>query len=217
MKSNIGRLALVSALALGALAQPCTAQTASARPKGLSAVEKAGEALQISNIMGRYSIYVVANRWIELGEMFALDEPDVRQNVPSEMSGPAVRKYFTDRAAAKVSDGVMHQHSFLAPIIEVAGDGQTAKGVWDSPGWIPVAATTWRTGLGCATRSISRRSMASGRSGICPSGRCGARLMAKHGRRWCSRRPAARRAVAARRQLRPVLRRLQLLHRRRVR
>jgi hypothetical protein len=129
MKLGIGRTGIALALALCAIGTPAAAQQ-----RGLSNVEKAGEALQISNIMGRYSIYVVANRWTELGDMFALDEPDVRQNVPSLMSGPAVRKYFTERAAARVSDGVMHQHSFLAPIIEVAGDGQTAKGVWDSPG-----------------------------------------------------------------------------------
>lgn len=108
--------------------------TQAATPKTLGNVEKAAEALQISNIMGRYSMYVLANRWLAIGDMFALDEPDVHQNVPAYMEGSAVRDYFRRRAAEPLKDGVMHQHSFLAPIIEVAGDGQTAKGVWDSPG-----------------------------------------------------------------------------------
>lgn len=104
------------------------------QPKGISDVQKAAEALQISNIMGRYSAYVIANRWTDIGDMFALDDPDVHQNVPAVMSGPALRTYFTARQAEKLRDGVLHQHSFLSPIIEVAGDDQTARGVWDSPG-----------------------------------------------------------------------------------
>jgi hypothetical protein len=50
------------------------------------------------------------------------------------MSGAEVRTYFEQRNKEVLKPGVMHQHSFLAPLIEVAGDGQTAKGVWDSIG-----------------------------------------------------------------------------------
>jgi hypothetical protein len=105
-----------------------------AQPKPISRLERAADAIEIQNIMGRYSIYVVANEWIEIGKLFALDEPDVRQNVPREMSGPDVRAYFEKRNDDVLPPGVMHQHSFLAPLIEVAGDGKTAKGVWDSVG-----------------------------------------------------------------------------------
>ncbi len=124
------KTALLLAVAVSPLAPgaPAAAQTP------VSRLERAADALEISNIMGRYSIYIVANQWAEIGDMFALDEPDVRQNVPAFMEGPAVRKYFATRDAQEIRDGEMHQHSFLAPVIEVAGDGQTAKGVWDSPG-----------------------------------------------------------------------------------
>jgi len=107
---------------------------AATQPQPISNAEKAGEALLISNIMGRYSALVISNQWLEIGNMFALDDPEVHQNVPFAMSGPAVRSYFIKRAAEKLPDGVMHQHAFMSPIIEVAGDDQTAKGVWDSPG-----------------------------------------------------------------------------------
>ena len=30
--------------------------------------------------------------------------------------------------------GVLHMHAMLTPVIEIAGDGKTAKGVWDSFG-----------------------------------------------------------------------------------
>ncbi|MFT3905843.1 MAG: nuclear transport factor 2 family protein [Steroidobacteraceae bacterium] len=125
---------MVGALLAVAAAGATVPAAVAAQPKGLSNVEKAAEALQISNIMGRYAALVIANHWADIGELFALDDPDVHQNVPALMSGPAVRKYFTERQAEKLKDGVMHQHTFLSPIIEVAGDGKTAKGVWDSPG-----------------------------------------------------------------------------------
>jgi hypothetical protein len=101
----------------------------------LSPAEKAVAALEIQNIMGRYSAYVLSDRWSEMAELFALDQPDVRQNVPRAMQGPTeLKDYFSKRAAEKVPEGVMHQHAFLSPVLEIAGDGQTARGVWDSPG-----------------------------------------------------------------------------------
>lgn len=74
------------------------------------------------------------DRWGDIGSLFALDDPDVRQNVPRDMQGPAVKAYFEQRAKAPPTEGVMHQHAFLSPIVEIAGDGKTAKGVWDSTG-----------------------------------------------------------------------------------
>lgn len=80
------------------------------------------------------SAYTVPDRWGDIGSLFALDDPDVRQNVPRDMQGPAVKAYFEQRAKAPPTEGVMHQHAFLSPIVEIAGDGRTAKGVWDSTG-----------------------------------------------------------------------------------
>jgi hypothetical protein len=121
-------------LHLGVLTCLLACAGALASPKPISRLEKAADALEIQNIMGRYAIYVVANKWNEIGELFALDQPDVRQNVPFAMSGAAMEEYFAKRAQEKTPPGVFHQHSFLAPLIEVAGDGKTAKGVWDSLG-----------------------------------------------------------------------------------
>jgi SnoaL-like domain len=115
---------------------------ASLKATVISPAEKALAALEIQNIMGRYSAYVLSDRWTEMAELFALDQVDVRQSAPRAMQGPAeLKDYFSKRAAEKVPDGVMHQHSFLAPVLEIAGDGQTAKGVWDSPG-LDVASGT---------------------------------------------------------------------------
>lgn len=124
---------LTSLAACAALVLSVTTAQA-ANPKPISRLERAADAIEIQNIMGRYAIYVVANKWTEIGNLFALDEPDVRQNVPMDMSGAAVRTYFEKRDKDQLQPGVLHQHSFLAPLIEVAGDGKTAKGVWDSLG-----------------------------------------------------------------------------------
>lgn len=111
-----------------------TAGAATAANKEISLAERAVAALEVQNIMGRYSAYTVSDRWGDIGELFALDDPDVRQNVPREMQGAAVKEYFQKRAAEPSTDGVMHQHAFLSPVIEIAGDGKTARGVWDSTG-----------------------------------------------------------------------------------
>lgn len=137
----------------------------SAQGRGLGDGRKSGEALQISNVMGRYAAYVIANHWSDIGNMFALDDPDVHQNVPFQMSDAQLRKYFTDRQAKKLKGGVIHQHAFMSPIIEVAGDGQTARAYGIHRASTPAAAMAWPIGPGCATRWTSRRSKANGRSG----------------------------------------------------
>jgi len=132
-KTGSVALAIAAGLILGSTLTLSFTSSAQQSPS-LSRIEKAADAWEIQNIVGRYSIYVIANQWIEVGNLFALDDPEVYQSVPWEMRGAEVRKYFTDRAAQELEPGVMHQHSFLAPLIEVANDGQTAQGSWDSIG-----------------------------------------------------------------------------------
>jgi hypothetical protein len=143
--------AAVAAVALGMLAAGGIVHAAAATDhrREISAAQRAVDALEISNIMGRYAAYVIANKWALLGQEFALDEPDVRENVPAPgQQGAAVREYFASRDQQTLPEGVMHQHTFLSPIIEVAGDGKTAKGMWDAPGidvgnGNAMAAWTW--------------------------------------------------------------------------
>ncbi|WP_405970534.1 nuclear transport factor 2 family protein [Streptomyces sp. NBC_00988] len=93
---------------------------------------------QIQNLMGRYSFWHTANMHRECLELFAMKTPDVRAEMVwgvYEGPGSIDRLYpgfhtWTDGDAK----GKMHMHTITTPVIEVADDLRTAKGVWVSPG-----------------------------------------------------------------------------------
>lgn len=92
---------------------------------------------EIQNLMTRYAQDNWNEQFDDLMEYIALDKPDVHINVPAPLvGGEAIRKAYERRmearAAGKSAPGVMHVHPNSSPFIEVAGDGQTAKGVFDS-------------------------------------------------------------------------------------
>lgn len=87
---------------------------------------------EIQNIMGRYAYYIMANMQPRLGELlFARKQPDVRVYFGEQgyFEGPDA----PDRAWGNFEEGrvgFMALHAPICPVIEVAGDGKTAKGVW---------------------------------------------------------------------------------------
>ena len=94
---------------------------------------------KIRNLMGRYSFYLTAGRYDNIVELFAKKAPDVR----TEMSWGVYdgiegirRCYSVFHAKEIVGPGVMAVHALTTPVIEVAGDGKTARAVWISPGHI---------------------------------------------------------------------------------
>jgi hypothetical protein len=94
---------------------------------------------KIHNLMGRYSYLLTATRYRDIVELFAKKAPDVR----AEMSFGVYdgyegiqRCYAKFHAEKVVGPGTMAVHALTTPVIEVAGDGKTAKGVWISPGHI---------------------------------------------------------------------------------
>ncbi len=94
---------------------------------------------KIRNLMGRYSFYLTAGRYDNIVELFAKKAPDVR----AEMSWGVYdgiegirRCYSVFHAKEIVGPGVMAVHALTTPVIEVAGDGKTARAVWISPGHI---------------------------------------------------------------------------------
>jgi hypothetical protein len=113
---------------------------------------------QINNLMGRYEYYHVADMCKEQAELFASGIADVR----AEISGVGVwegsdgmTRFWKVIQTKGDPRGVMRLHTLTTPVIEVAGDGKTAKGVWISPG---------------------------ADSGVCPNGKAGASwTMIKYG------------------------------------
>ena len=94
---------------------------------------------KIRNIMGRYSFLLTAARYHEIVELFARKAPDVRAEMNwgvYEGYKGIVRLYSKYHAEEIVGPGVMAVHALTTPVIEVAGDGMTAKAVWVSPGHI---------------------------------------------------------------------------------
>jgi hypothetical protein len=93
---------------------------------------------QIKNVMGRYAYAHLANMHKECYELSALNTPGVRAELPFgiyEGRAGLERLYIgffgpMDREPA----GRMHLHTMTTPIIEIASDLKTGKGVWISPG-----------------------------------------------------------------------------------
>ena len=97
----------------------------------------------IQNLMGRDTVNWVPKNLSQQASFYALDEPDVSVEVGDRgvWKGPdAVRTLFEETFTNPVLDGVLLIHYLATPMIEVAEDGITARGVWRSPGIEAVAS-----------------------------------------------------------------------------
>jgi hypothetical protein len=105
-------------------------------------VQRTEDYIQIQNIMGRYCYYVMAGMQAEINDrLFAKNQPGSRvtwgtlgywdgPDAPQRALG-ALRGMGGEERSRK---GAMAVHVPLCPVVEVAGDGKTARGVWFSPG-----------------------------------------------------------------------------------
>lgn len=88
----------------------------------------------IQNLMGRYNHLGTLRGEGTLADLFALKTEGVSWMTPGGPVGiEAMRRRFADPDEVP-TPGILHIHAMLSPVIEVAGDGRTAKGVWDSFG-----------------------------------------------------------------------------------
>lgn len=94
---------------------------------------------KIRNLMGAYSYLLTAARYHDIVELFAKNAPDVRAEMSFGVYDgyEGIKRCYSKFHAEKiVGPGVMAVHALTTPVIEVAGDGKTAKAVWISPGHI---------------------------------------------------------------------------------
>ena len=95
---------------------------------------------RIQNLMGLYSYYHTAEMQEETVALWAKKTPGVRIDVPSfgyYKGYEGVKRCYIGAHQVLGEEGRiggMHMHTLTTPVIEVAGDGKTAKGVWISPG-----------------------------------------------------------------------------------
>ena len=94
---------------------------------------------EIQNLMGRNQYKHTAGMHRETAEAFALDTPGVRTEVADW--GVYEGREGVERMVIGVHEhhmedtrGLMFMHPLTTPVIEIAGDGKTAKAVWISPG-----------------------------------------------------------------------------------
>lgn len=90
---------------------------------------------QIDNLMGRYFHVSLLEGEDKLEPLFAMQTEGVSWRDPV---GPSTIKGMKERFAQSTSDQVraaqLNLNTMLTPVVEVAKDGKTAQGVWDSVG-----------------------------------------------------------------------------------
>ena len=97
---------------------------------------------QIQNVMGRYMVVHITGPALPKSlDVFALKTPGCLVEIADwgVFRGPdQIRKLYMEGHGDVTKDhlGAIVEHDLTTPIIEVAKDGQTAKAVWFSPGWI---------------------------------------------------------------------------------
>jgi hypothetical protein len=94
---------------------------------------------QIENLMARYQYSDTAGMSTEKADLFAQETPGARLELPlvGIYDGiESIRSFYTGVGRFVQGDrrGHLNVHTLTTPVIEVAGDGKTAQGVWLSPG-----------------------------------------------------------------------------------
>jgi hypothetical protein len=113
-----------------------TANALQCNGKPLGVAERVVALQAVNNLMGRYSHMLETREGYTLESLFAMKTEGVSWRRPNGPVGiEAMKAQFKDlKANPGNSVGRMELHSMLTPIIEIAEDGKTAKGVWDSWG-----------------------------------------------------------------------------------
>jgi hypothetical protein len=94
--------------------------------------------IEIQNVMSSYAYFHTANRHQEAAELFALDTEDVWAEMTwgRYCGREGIMKLYPGYHGYVDGDcvGKMHVHTLCQPMIEVAADCRTARGIWISPG-----------------------------------------------------------------------------------
>ncbi len=103
-------------------------------------IQRMEDVHQIQNLMGKYSYFHTADMQEETVALWAKHTPNTWVDVPSfgyYEGYEGLRRCYVGAHQSRGEEariGGMHMHTLTTPVIEVAADGKTAKGVWISPG-----------------------------------------------------------------------------------
>ena len=128
LAASVIAIGLAGAAAAGAAEPHCKQK--------LSASEYVVALNQIQNVMGRYAHLGEERGEGTLEELFAMKTEGVSWKTPFGPDGIAAVKARFARPAEdpRKVPGQLHMHAMFTPVIEIAADGKTALGVWDSFG-----------------------------------------------------------------------------------
>jgi hypothetical protein len=100
------------------------------------AVQRLSAQQEIQNLMGTYTVNHVPRNMHDHVALFAMEMDDVSVEVGDRgvYVGPEAVRTLFDRQFRMEPKGNLLIHYLCTPMIEVAGDGRSARGVWRSPG-----------------------------------------------------------------------------------
>lgn len=97
---------------------------------------RARAAQEIQNLMGAYTVNHSPTTTHQALNFFALELPDVSAEIGDRgvyVGEAGLRELFAGRFSMEATGNLLI-HYIATPMVEVAGDGKTARGVWRSPG-----------------------------------------------------------------------------------
>jgi hypothetical protein len=92
---------------------------------------------EIQNLVAKYECVHTPTSMSRSVDLFALKQPDVSVEIAmwGKFIGPdQIKNMYGGMGEAKPMPGTMFEHQLTTPVIQVAKDGKTAKGLWFSPG-----------------------------------------------------------------------------------
>jgi hypothetical protein len=103
-------------------------------------IERLQAVNEIQNLMSKYEYLHMTGRTKEVIELYAKNPPDVRVSIKEdgywEGNNAPYRAWGVDLGREEGRVGAMGAHPTTTPVIVVAGDGKTAKGVWIGTGFV---------------------------------------------------------------------------------
>jgi len=105
-------------------------------------IQRCEDVNQIQNLLASYVYTHEVGRTADLTEkVFAINDPDVSWEVAGTgyfKGSDSVKKALGNNVSPNPIPGNLSVHCLTTPVIEVADDGRTAKGIWISPGAITI-------------------------------------------------------------------------------
>jgi hypothetical protein len=120
---------------LGSVACPNNKATEAA----LAAGQRAADIAEIQNVMSLHSWYHAAQmNDVEIEKVWAHKTPDVvlALNAGYWKGMHSIKRFYGRKMDPKDTAGVFVWHAVTSPVVEVAEDRKTAKGVWYTPGLV---------------------------------------------------------------------------------